>query len=107
MRKTTEQFIKEAKLIHGDKYDYSETEYKNNKTKVKVFCKRCNEYFEQRPDAHLKSYGHICYKKEILSELRKCNTIEFIKKAEKKFPNKYKYDKVNYINSTTKTSFFL
>lgn len=27
IKMNTEQFVKEAKLIHGDKYDYSETVY--------------------------------------------------------------------------------
>ena len=31
----TIEFIEKAKLIHGDKYDYSLTEYINNKTKIK------------------------------------------------------------------------
>ncbi len=40
IRKTTEQFISEAKLVHKNKYDYSLVEYKNNSTKVKnhLFC---------------------------------------------------------------------
>ena len=29
VKKTTEQFIKEAKEKHGDKYDYSKVEYKD------------------------------------------------------------------------------
>ena len=29
MRKTTEQFIIDAKKVHGDKYDYSLVDYKN------------------------------------------------------------------------------
>lgn len=37
---TTEKFIKRAKAIHGDKYDYSETEYINMKTKVKIRCQK-------------------------------------------------------------------
>ena len=32
-RKTTEQFIEEAKAVHGNKYDYSLTEYVNGKLK--------------------------------------------------------------------------
>ena len=32
--KTTNKFIEDAKNIHGDKYDYSKVEYKDNKTKV-------------------------------------------------------------------------
>ena len=37
-RHTNESFIKKAKIVHGDKYDYSEVNYKNNKTKVKIIC---------------------------------------------------------------------
>ena len=37
---TTEKFIKRAKAIHCDKYDYSETEYINMKTKVKIICQK-------------------------------------------------------------------
>ena len=28
-RKTTEEFIAEAKAVHGDKYDYSKVNYKS------------------------------------------------------------------------------
>ena len=31
-------FIKKSKLIHKNKYDYSEVKYLNNKEKVKIFC---------------------------------------------------------------------
>ena len=31
---TTEEFIEKAKSIHGDKYDYSQVEYKGNHNKV-------------------------------------------------------------------------
>ena len=43
---STEQFIEKAKLIHGDKYDYSLVEYKNSKTKVKIKCNDCGRVFE-------------------------------------------------------------
>ena len=37
MRKlTTKEFINKAKLVHGDKYDYSLVEYVNNSTKIKI-----------------------------------------------------------------------
>ena len=39
MRKlTTEEFIKRAKEIHGDKYDYGLVNYINNDTKIKITC---------------------------------------------------------------------
>ena len=50
---TKEQFIKKAKLVHGENYDYSLVEYKNNKTKVKIKCNNCGKIFEQRPNNHL------------------------------------------------------
>jgi len=33
-KKTTEEFIKDAKKIHGDKYDYSLAIYENSKKKI-------------------------------------------------------------------------
>lgn len=38
VKKTTEQFIEEARQIHGDKYDYSKVEYINANTKVCIVC---------------------------------------------------------------------
>lgn len=55
---TTEEFIKSAKLIHGDKYDYSLLVYKGNKIKSKIICKE-HGIFEQTPNNHLK--GQNCY----------------------------------------------
>ena len=52
-RKTREQFIEETKAIHGDKYDYSKVEYKNNKEKVCIICPIHGEFW-QRPYEHLK-----------------------------------------------------
>jgi hypothetical protein len=34
-RKTKEEFIAEARSVHGDKYDYSRVVYKNNQTKIR------------------------------------------------------------------------
>ena len=49
---TTEEFIKKAKEIHGDKYDYSKVEYKDNKTKVCIICPKHGEFWI-RPNSHL------------------------------------------------------
>lgn len=50
-RKTTEQFIQDAIKVHGDKFDYSEVNYINATTKVKIKCKN-NHYFLLRPSDH-------------------------------------------------------
>lgn len=49
---TSAQFITKAKNVHGDKYNYSLVEYKNNRTKVKIICPE-HGVFEQLPDNHL------------------------------------------------------
>lgn len=54
--KTTEEFIEKAKLIHGDKYDYSLVKYKNKKTKIKIICK-IHGIFEQLPFSHRRGNG--------------------------------------------------
>lgn len=59
LRKSAEQFIKEAKEIHGDKYDYSLINYKNSQTKVKIICPK-HGIFEQTPQNHLRYSCPYC-----------------------------------------------
>jgi hypothetical protein len=96
-KKTTEEFIKEAKYIHGNKYDYSLVNYINSKTKVKIICSLHGE-FEQTPDSHInsKSNCNICVNN------KKLTTEEFIKKAKLIHGDKYDYSKSNYINDLSK-----
>jgi very-short-patch-repair endonuclease len=54
--KTTEKFIKDAMNIHGDRYDYSLTEYKGAKIKVCIICDTHGQ-FEQEPSNHLEGNG--------------------------------------------------
>lgn len=52
----TTEFVKRAVLIHGDRYDYSKTEYKLNTLPVVIVCSK-HGAFEQRPHNHLKGQG--------------------------------------------------
>lgn len=89
-KKTSEDFIKEAKAVHGDKYDYSEAEYKNYHTKLKILCSLHGEFF-QSPANHLKGHGCIeCGGK------RKLHLSEFINKANKKHNYRYSYSNTIY-----------
>jgi hypothetical protein len=56
-RLTTNEFITRAKLIHGDRYNYTETQYITQQTPVKILCK-LHGYFETRPNNHL--FGKNC-----------------------------------------------
>ena len=99
--RTTEQFIEEAKAIHGDKYDYSKVNYVNNHTLVTIICPKHGEY-KQQPTTHL-CQGSGCKKCATENDTpRKRDTKEsFIEKARKVHGDKYDYAKVNYTDSYT------
>jgi len=95
-RKTTDCYISDAKIVHGNKYDYSLVRYKNSATKVKIICPE-HGLFEQTPASHL--LGHCCFK--CTGSERK--TIEiFIKQAKITHGDFYDYSLVEYTNNTAK-----
>jgi len=53
---TNETFIKKARAVHGDKYDYSKVVYVNNETMIIIICKIHGEFL-QTPKGHLKGRG--------------------------------------------------
>ena len=59
-RMTLVEFIKRAKKVHGDKYDYSKVVYINNSTKIEIICKKHGSFF-QTPAAHIFNKNK-CYK---------------------------------------------
>jgi hypothetical protein len=89
----TEQFISKATKIHGDRYDYSNVNYINAKTKIDIIC-RVHGLFFQTPSNHLSNYN--CQK---CSNNYKSDTLSFIEKAKIIHGNKYDYSYVNYINA--------
>lgn len=97
-KSTTEEFIKKAKEIYGDKYDYSNVDYKGNKIKVIITC-LLHGSWEVTPNNFLrgsecpKCYGTPKYTNE-----------EFIIKARKIHGDKYDYSKVGYNGLKEKVS---
>jgi len=99
-RKTTAQFIADAKKVHGDKYDYSKVNYNTAKDLITIICSEHGE-FEKSPNKHLGGQGcQLCAKENMLLEIRK-TTAQFISDAQKIHSDKYDYSKVNYTNSNT------
>ena len=97
---TTEEFIKKAKEIHGDKYNYSKVNYKNSTTKVCIICKEDGHgEFYQTPNCHLSGSG--CPK---CSGRYRISAKEFIKKAKERHGNIYDYSKVDYKSVNDKVS---
>jgi len=98
---TREDFIKKAREVHGDKYDYSKVDYFDSRHDVVIICRKHGEFI-QRANRHLQGCG--C--KKCSSEKRavdsSLNTDEWVKMAKKVHGNKYDYSKVEYKNSYTK-----
>lgn len=56
LRISNEEFIKRSKIVHGNRYDYSKVEYKNNAERVCIICPIHGEFW-QAPLVHLKGCG--------------------------------------------------
>ncbi len=90
-RKTTEQFIEEARAIHGDKYDYTETVYTGALSKLNITCPK-HGVFSQRPSDHLSGNGCMsCFK-----ERNRLGREDFLLRAFEQHNNKFKYGEITY-----------
>ena len=104
-KKTTEEFIKEARKVHGDKYDYSKVEYVNCETKVCIICPKSGHgEFWQTPDNHTRCRGCPKCKGDKIRERHTSTKEEFITKARKFHGDKYDYSKVVYIGVLKKVT---
>lgn len=90
---TTEDFVSRARIIHGDKYDYSKVEYKKWDIKVCIVCKKCGHEFWQRPNDHLNGKG--C---PFCAGVVKVTFDEFIRRSIEKHGTKYDYSRVVFKN---------
>lgn len=100
-RLTTEEFIENSIKIHGNKFDYSKVDYKNNNTKVLIGCS-VHGYFEQIPRNHLMGIG--CAKCGRVSTAEKLSkgTENFINQCKKIYGDKYDYSQVVYKSNLVK-----
>lgn len=101
MRKlTTEEFIAKARLVHGDKYDYSKAEYTLSNKPVTIICTTHGE-FSQIANDHLQGAG--CRKCASLLISKKTNKglSKFIEDSVKVHNGLYSYEDSIYINSKT------
>lgn len=98
-KKKTNQYISKAKLVHGEKYDYSSSVYSGIQKKINIFCLKCKSFFSQRADRHLKGYN--CNNCSKGGSGIKITLQDFIKKSVEKHGNRYNYDLVVYKNSLT------
>jgi|SaaInlStandDraft_1057018.scaffolds.fasta_scaffold42613_2 very-short-patch-repair endonuclease len=95
---TTSHFIKKAKEVHGNSYDYSITNYTSSRDSVNIRCVRHDLIFTQNANKHLTGSGcSICAVDKIKNK-QKMSLEEFISKANKIHMNKYDYSLVEFSN---------
>ena len=92
--KTTEQFIREAIAVHGQKYDYSKVIYTGAMKKVCIICPEHGEFW-QTPNKHLSGQGCALCRGQVH------DTSSFIDKAKRVHGDIYDYSLVEYINEKT------
>jgi very-short-patch-repair endonuclease len=96
MSSKTQIFIQKAKLVHGDKYDYSKVTYINSRSKICIICRIHGDYI-QKANNHLNGNGcSICSKKFQ-------NIDMFIERATKVHNGIYDYSKFIYQTTDTKS----
>ena len=93
---TSQQFIKEAKKVHGNKYDYSKSVCGKSRTLITIVCKKHGE-FKKTAYHHLKGAG--CQK---CAKVYRPTTEEFITKLKSIHYDKYEYSQVIYKGAYTK-----
>ena len=100
-KKTTDEFVSEARLKHGDRYDYSKVIYERENDKVCIICPKHGEFW-QTPKLHLN--GGNCPKcaNEKKGKKKRLSIDVFISKAKEIHGDKYDYSKVEYVNTDTK-----
>ena len=89
------KFIEKAKLIHGDKYNYTKSNYIKNYEKVCIICPEHGEFW-QRPNDHLSGNGCPTCWRERRGKHKKISLETFLNKAKEIHGNKYNYSKVAF-----------
>ena len=95
-KKTTAQFIADARKVHGDRYDYSKVDYQGSAIKVCIVCRDHGD-FMQKPNSHLMGQG--C---PTCGGHKKRTRESFIAQARLVHGDLYSYDEVDYKNDSTK-----
>jgi very-short-patch-repair endonuclease len=91
-----EIFIEKANTVHNNLYDYSDVEYINSSSKVKITC-RIHGSFRMVPRNHL--MGQKC---PSCSGVKRRTTESFIRESSIIHNQKYDYSLVNYKNNLKK-----
>ena len=94
-RKTKEDFISEANIVHQGKYSYDKVEYVDSFKEIVIICPSHGDFL-QRPYSHLQGHGCSRCSAEMSSIRFSMTKDEFLKRANEIHGGKYDYSKVDY-----------
>lgn len=100
-KSNTEEFVKKAQTVHGDKYDYSETNYVDAWAPITIICKKHGP-FTMSAHNHLRGQGCPLCGNERKGAYRKVSLEDFIRRAKEKHGDKYDYSLVDLKNTWSK-----
>ena len=95
MSYNTELFIKKAKEIRKNSFDYSKVQYVSSRIPVTIICKSCGKEFKQTPERHLKNRFPCvnCYNK-IKGQSQRRTLEQFLEECNKTYGDLYDYSRV-------------
>lgn len=93
-KKAGDEFVKRAREVHGERYDYSKVRYRKSGVLVEVICPDHGP-FTARPN-HLRGVGCPKCGTEAMANKQRTTMSEFIKRANETHENRYDYSKVRY-----------
>lgn len=100
-KKTHEQFLIEARLTHGDKYEYTQR-YIKALVEIEIKCKSCGNIFNQKPITHIRGHGcPLCNWNVAVSKIRK-DFESFVDRSTRVHGSKYTYYKDLFFDRKTK-----
>lgn len=100
---TTEEWVENAKAVHGDRYDYSKANYITNADRVCIICPEHGEFWQIARNhisgAHCPKCGKLAMAK---AQMLKYD--EFVEKAREIHGDRYDYSKSVLIGMNRKTT---
>jgi hypothetical protein len=94
------EFIERCKIKHNNKYDYSQVQYVNTTTKIKIICP-LHVIFNQVAKHHLRGDGCPACKLETIANKKRTPFCDLINQFNEIHNAKYDYTLVNYTNTDT------
>lgn len=99
---TRDEFISRSRQVHGDKYDYTQTELARYRDKVEIVCPKHGSFLQSCENHYSSGAGCPECGLEQMIEKQSSDINEFTTKAREVHGGKYDYTQGIYVNSKTK-----